>query len=113
MMISISFEWGCDMMVAPIILSSLGCLVTCATAYNIIVTIFSISLGLAYVILSFYPRSPPPNSLDLHWQQHRDFYRPRQQQNAFHATSPHQQKSFPMLERPQPAAVRNSRQDMT
>lgn len=54
--------------------NSLGGLVMCEKLLNIVVTIFSFTLGLAYLIVSLLPQTPPPNSLFINWQNHRDFW---------------------------------------
>ncbi|KAL9548414.1 hypothetical protein PS6_006631 [Mucor atramentarius] len=54
--------------------ASLGCLVMCEIAFNIIVTIIAFTIGFAYFILSLIPTLPPPNSFWIHWQNHRDFW---------------------------------------
>ncbi|KAL9543652.1 hypothetical protein MBANPS3_008011 [Mucor bainieri] len=54
--------------------SSLGCIVMCEIAFNIIVTIVAFTIGFAYFILSLIPTLPPPNSFWMHWQNHRDFW---------------------------------------
>lgn len=46
----------------------------CEKLLNIVVTIFSFTLGLAYLIVSLLPQTPPPNSLFINWQNHRDFW---------------------------------------
>ncbi|KAI9491790.1 hypothetical protein BDB00DRAFT_831452 [Zychaea mexicana] len=46
----------------------------CDKAFNVIVSIFSFTIGLAYLILSFLPHMPPPNAFSVHWQHHQDFW---------------------------------------
>lgn len=53
---------------------SLGCLVMCKIAFNIIVAIFAFTIGFAYFILSLIPTLPPPNGFLIHWQNHQDFW---------------------------------------
>ncbi|KAI8072875.1 hypothetical protein BC940DRAFT_364652 [Gongronella butleri] len=48
----------------------LGCVVMCESAFNIIVSIFGFTLGLAYIILSFVPLVPLPSDLATHWKQY-------------------------------------------
>ncbi|KAI8391558.1 COPI associated protein-domain-containing protein [Radiomyces spectabilis] len=50
----------------------LGCAVMCHHVFNIIVAIFSFTLGLAYIIISFLPNTRKPYSFWTHWQCHKD-----------------------------------------
>ncbi|KAL0140924.1 hypothetical protein V8B55DRAFT_1333806 [Mucor lusitanicus] len=59
---------------ANVVYPSLGCIVMCEVAFNIIVAIVAFTMGFAYCILSLIPALPPPNSFWTHWQNHRDFW---------------------------------------
>ncbi|KAI8081333.1 COPI associated protein-domain-containing protein [Halteromyces radiatus] len=48
----------------------LGCIVMCENAFNIIVSIFSFTMGLGYVILSFVPNVPLPKDVCSRLQQY-------------------------------------------
>lgn len=46
----------------------------CEIGFNIIVSLFTFSLGICYFLLSLIPSLPPPSGFLVHWQNHKDFW---------------------------------------